>query len=213
MNLDLWPTLVNLGIGVRRARPVLGLGILALALGAAGLLWVHGPRAQEEARLRDTLRSAGAQLRGMPNERLVPVDPGAQALADLVDRLGDPSQAATYLQRIFAVARQSELDVAQAEYRWQVDEAAMSERLVLQLTVSGSYQALRGFLDQVLAQLHFASLDECSVRRDAISDGTVSANLRISMHFKPGAATAEAARRNAAPSASAARPPSQRRSP
>ena len=213
MSVDGWRILLKLGISLRRARPVLGLGVMAAGLGAAALLLWGRSAGQEEARLRQALAIARAELRTPPVATPAAADPDVQRLADFESRLGDPSNVATSLARIFAVARQSGLDLAQVEYRWQVDEAAIAERLVLQMPVKGNYQALRAFLEQVLAQIPFASLDDFGARREAISDGELSANLRISLHLKPGAVSAEAARRRAAQSAGTINPASRKGSP
>ncbi|MFZ4650795.1 MAG: GspMb/PilO family protein [Rubrivivax sp.] len=210
MSVDPWHILFNLAISLRRARPVLGLGVIAAALGAAGLLLWGRPQVQEEARLRQVLVRAHADLQTPTSATPLAADPDAQRLADFESRLGDQSDVDANLARIFALARQYGLELAQTEYRWQVDEAARTERFVLQMPVKGSYQALRAFLEQVLAQFPFASLDDLGMRREAISDGALSANVRISLHLKPGVASAEAARRLAAPPAGAENPAARR---
>jgi len=213
VTVDTWRTLLNLGIGLRRARPVFVLGVLAAGIGAAGLLFWGRSQGQEEARLRQALAHARADLRTTPPAQPLATDPDVQRLADFESRLGDQSNVTVSLARIFSLARQAGLDLAQAEYRWQVDEAAIAERLVLQLPVKGSYPALRTFLEQVLAQFPFASLDDFGMRREAISDGALLANLRISLHLKPGAASAEAARRQAEPPGGAENPAARRSRP
>ena len=192
--------LLSLQIGVLRARPVRWLGIVVITVGIGGLVLLNllgGEDGKAALQLRQAQTRTRAELYApLP---VAAADPQAQRLTDFRAQLGEPGAVESQLARIFALVRQSELVLAQADYQWLVDDAAATERVVVQLPLKGSYRALRSFLEQLLAELPFASIDDLGMRRDAIGDDTLSATVRISLHLHSGVASNLAAQRQVGP--------------
>lgn len=184
-------------IALARAGAVAALAGLLLALGLGGwLLLLSQPRLATDT-LQATLARAQARLRAPALE--APRDAATEKTLQQTPLqafhavLGEPAATEAYVGQLFAAARRHEISLDQAEYRWQVDTKGQTERYQIRLPIKGPYAAVRGFCEQVLRDLPFASLDELSLKRDALADDTLTATVQFSLHLHPGAASAAVA--------------------
>jgi hypothetical protein len=166
------------------------LPLLAGVLLLAGLL-VTGvqllrPDADETV-LRETLARRREELHALQLAANAPPD-AAAARMPLAELLGEGERVEHYVQQLFRAARALELGLDSGEYRWLRDAQAETDRYQIRLPVKGSYAAIRAFGEKVLAELPFASLDEFTLKREAIDADQLVATLQFSLHLHPGAA-------------------------
>lgn len=180
-------------IALRRSRPSAMLGAALCAGGLAAWSSLQWPAGDAAADLRLALAQSRAQLRATASPPVAAPSATDQRLSAFYTRLGEPGAAEAHLGRVFELARKTELDLAQGEYKWLVDQAAGTERYQLRLPIKGPYGAVRLFIERVLRELPFASLDELSLQRQDIGEDSLSAVLQFSLHLHPGAISAVAA--------------------
>jgi len=163
-----------------------GLGPIAvLLLAAAAAAWglalpqLRAQAAQERARLDAAQRHA----REPRTASDTPPPLARQRLRDFRAVLGDVRRADESLQAVFAAGERARLVLDQAEYKLAYDRAGRFWTYAVQLPVSGSYAAIRGFGEQVLLALPYAALDEIDFRRKDIAQPTLEARLHFTLHL------------------------------
>lgn len=158
----------------------------SLLLIAALCTWWWGIaylQAQTNAPLED-LKAAQAQLLSQDHNAAEGAQsPLEQRLAAFHHVLGDIRYAEQQIKTLFAVADKTDLQLSQAEYKATFDRNSGVTTYQVLLPVKGSYEAIRQFCEQTLLSIQFASLDEVSFRRDAISDPTTEAKLRFTLYM------------------------------
>lgn len=113
--------------------------------------------------------------------------PGTQQgrLERFEDTLADPRHVEQQVATILAIGQSLELELNQGQYRMQCIETARLCTYRMTLPVKGRYVALRALVEQTLATLPFASLDEITLRRESAGDDELDARLTFSLHLKP----------------------------
>lgn len=140
---------------------------LLLCAAAAWLVWLPG----EQSRMAQTRLALSAQRAEVATARV-----GAPAR-----HLPGPRAASDSVQRLFALARQYGLNIAQADYRQQDSGAA--GRWQVQVPATCSYPQLRYFLRAAQA-IPGLSLDELSVQRSGgAGEGRDGAAIEARMLF------------------------------
>ncbi|MES2534455.1 MAG: hypothetical protein V4632_01150 [Pseudomonadota bacterium] len=156
-----------------------GLCMAAIIGGLSGIPYLQKrSEAQELAltRARQALQSAAI---------ITPASPplAEERLGKFYDALGEKRHAEQQLKTLFAIARKSGLALNQAEYKSGADGNGRFHTYQILLPVKGSYAAIRQFCEQSLLAIPFASLDEMSFKRDAVSNRSVDAKLRFTLYL------------------------------
>jgi Tfp pilus assembly protein PilO len=85
------------------------------------------------------------------------------------------------LAKLHAIGTATGVQLQSGNYRSQ-KAAGRLERYELALPVSGSYAQIRDFLNRALAEMPALSLDQMTLRRDGRNEGTLQAELRLTLH-------------------------------
>lgn len=88
------------------------------------------------------------------------------------------------LERLYALARDAKLDLAQGEYRLEKPVAGLVAYRV-SLPVRGTYGQLRAFLAALLQEMPIASIDGLRFERRKIAETQLEAQVRLTIHFRP----------------------------
>ena len=174
-----------------RRHGVLPWAALALLAGAAVLQWAVLPRLAASLALE---RAAAARLDQTLAAR--PAQPaagksGIDDLSLLAKRhaafnavLVPGAEATRLIETLFAAAEREKIVLAQAEYKWGGDADGGYRSLEMLLPVKGSYPQLRRFIDNALAGMTAAALEEAAFRRDGVAAAGLEARLRFVFFLK-----------------------------
>lgn len=159
---------------------------LTLLLGTAVLQWAVLPRLAASLALE---RAAAARLDQSLAAR--PSQPtasqaGADDLGLLAKRhaafkavLAPDTEATRLIETLFAAAEREKIVLAQAEYKWGTEADGGYRTLEMLLPVKGSYPQVRRFIDNALAGMPAAALEEAAFRRDGVAAAGLEARLRF----------------------------------
>lgn len=168
-------------VALDRLGRVGGLG-LALLGGAAFLYFLSVRPAQENfAELQRRLERL--EQRGQAGE----TDPGLGAVSrmeEFMDFFPDLDSAPRWLKKMYSIAENEGLELLQGSYRLSEDAALMLSRYHVSLPVRGTYPQIRRFIAGVLDEVPFASLETVAFQRENAANGTVEANLTLTLHLK-----------------------------
>ena len=92
-----------------------------------------------------------------------------------------PEQTTDWLAKLYAIGQATGVGLQSATYKTHPGSGRL-ERYEITLPVSGSYTQLREFMKRALAEIPVLSLDQLSLKREARTDGTVNAELRLTLH-------------------------------
>jgi len=92
-----------------------------------------------------------------------------------------PEQTTDWLAKLFAIGQATGVGMQSATYKSHPGTGRL-ERYEIVLPVSGSYTQIREFLKRALAEIPVLSLDQLSLKREARTDGSVNAELRLTLH-------------------------------
>jgi hypothetical protein len=169
--------LASRAVGALGLRGLIGLGCLAAA--ALAYPFVLVPMSADLAKARDeanTLQQARGKGAGKPSDTDVPLEtfyrffPPAASAPDLLDKL-------------YSSASRRAIVLDQAEYRLTRERDGKLSRYQITLPVRATYPQLRGFVEDVLAQIPSAALEGIGFRRDAISAESVDAQIRFVVYL------------------------------
>ena len=105
-----------------------------------------------------------------------------EKLAAVYDYLRKPEQTTDWLAKLYAIGKATGVELAQANYKTQ-SAAGKLERYEIVVPLAGSYTRMREFLKRALAEIPVLSLDQISLKRENRRDGTVQAELRLTLHM------------------------------
>ena len=171
---------MNLGMrfGKLDLRHELGsLGMLALLVLAGALAFSFAVVQPLEAKSRGVAARLAAA-------RDLPQDGSSSASAQLgefYNYLAKPEQTTDWLAKLYAIGQATGVQLASASYH--SEPAGRLERYQIQLPVSGSDAPMREFLDRSLAEIPVLSLDQMTLKRESRRDGTVQAELKMTLHM------------------------------
>ena len=162
-----------------RLRDQLGaMGMVALALfvvAGAFMTLVLQP-------LKEQSRVLAAKADMIENRAAPAANSGAK-LAAGYDYLRKPQQTTDWLAKLYAIGHSTGVELAQASYKSQSAPGGKLERYEIVLPLTGSYTQMREFLKRSLAEVPVLSLDQISLKRENRRDGTVQAELRLTLHM------------------------------
>ncbi len=183
------------------------IGIALLLMAALFLLSTHLQVAADVEALRAELAAARSQAPTAAADKVA--DP-ATAVRALPGRNDMPS----VLRQLFNKATQARLAVDAAKYEINGAGSSGVVRYQIAFPVTGPYPQIRAFIDATLATMPAVALSDFALDRKSIADGTVEAQIRMTVYTAatgaaglPGAGSATAAPgRQASPDLSEARP-------
>ena len=116
-------------------------------------------------------------------------DLGAVQNANAADKIGavyqylDKPEATTdWLAKLYAIGKATGVELQSASYKTQAAGGRL-ERYEIVLPLTGSYTQMRDFLKRSLAEIPVLSLDQISLKRENRREGSVQAELRLTLHM------------------------------
>jgi hypothetical protein len=88
-----------------------------------------------------------------------------------------------WVEKISATAAKNKLILRQGEYQVVRDKASKLLLYQVTLPVKGTYPNLRGFIDDILAGVPFASLDNVKFERQKIGDDALLSTVTLTLHL------------------------------
>jgi Tfp pilus assembly protein PilO len=107
---------------------------------------------------------------------------GGSNVASVYRYLAKPEETTDWLAKLHAIGAATGVNVASATYKTQAAAAGPLERVEIVLPLSGSYAQMRDFLKRSLAEIPVMSLDQVSLKRENRRDGTLQAEVRLTLH-------------------------------
>lgn len=161
-----------------------GLTALVGAAGAASWLWAV-PHLLAQTDLQQKALAPATLLLQSNEQTASAVQPSTAELriTSFYEALGEKDYAEQQVKTLFAVAAKTGIALNQAEYKFTFHKEGRYYTYQINLPVKGSYDAIRQFCKQVLLAIPFASLDEINFKREAISNPTLEARVRITLYL------------------------------
>ena len=104
----------------------------------------------------------------------------AEQMGALYQYLDKPEATTDWLAKLYAIGRATGVELQSASYKTQ--QAGRLQRYEIVLPLTGSYTQMRDFLKRSLAEIPVMSLDQVSLKRDNRRDGTLQAEVRLTLH-------------------------------
>lgn len=96
--------------------------------------------------------------------------------------LDKPESTTDWLAKLYAIGAATGVELQSASYKTQTTAGAKLERYEIVVPLTGSYTQMRDFLKRSLAEIPVLSLDQISLKRENRREGTVQAELRLTLH-------------------------------
>ena len=161
-----------------RGRDELGAtGTLALLLFVAAALFMSFVLQPLKEKNQDLATRAG-----LVSDSPAHVNSAAEKLAAVYDYLRKPEQTTDWLAKLYAIGKATGVELQQATYKTQSSTGRL-ERYEIVVPLTGSYTQMRDFLKRALAEIPVLSLDQISLKRENRREGTVQAELRLTLHM------------------------------
>jgi len=116
-------------------------------------------------------------------------DLGAVASVNATEKLGalyqyleKPEATTDWLAKLYAIGKATGVELQQANYKSQ-NAGGRLQRYEIVLPLTGSYTQMREFLKRSLAEIPVLSLDQVSLKRENRREGTVQAEVRLTLHM------------------------------
>ena len=162
-----------------RLRDELGItGLAALLLfAAAGVFLVSVLQPLKE-------RSRILESRAGTVRDLAPGQAGnaSEKIGALYQYLDKPETTTDWLAKLYAIGKATGVELQSASYKTQ-SAGGRLERYEIVVPLTGSYTQMRDFLKRSLAEIPVLSLDQISLKRENRREGTVQAELRLTLHL------------------------------
>jgi Tfp pilus assembly protein PilO len=114
--------------------------------------------------------------------RMAQAAPSGEKVATVYQYLNKPEETTDWLAKLYAIGSATGVNLSSATYRTQAAAAGPLERTEIVLPLAGSYGQMRDFLKRSLAEIPVMSLDQVSLKRDNRRDGTLQAEVRLTLH-------------------------------
>ena len=114
-----------------------------------------------------------------------PGQPAAQStekLRAVYDYLNKPESTTDWLAKLYAIGRATGVELQSASYKSAAASGGKLERYEIVVPLTGSYTQMRDFLKRSLAEIPVLSLDQITLKRESRREGTVQAELRLTLH-------------------------------
>jgi hypothetical protein len=94
----------------------------------------------------------------------------------------DDNKNAT-LAKIYSAAEHQTLILETGEYRYISNPNSKLSRYQITLPIKGSYLQIRNFVNEILAKIPSASVDDISFKRESIGSPTLDARIKLTLFF------------------------------
>jgi hypothetical protein len=162
-----------------RLRDELGTtGLAALLLfAAAGVFFtvVLQPLKDKSAVLESRALSVG--------DRAPQAGNASEKVGAVYEYLNKPESTTDWLAKLYAIGAATGVELQSASYKTQATPGTRLERYEIVVPLTGSYTQMRDFLKRALAEIPVLSLDQISLKRENRREGTVQAELRLTLHL------------------------------
>ena len=155
---------------------LLGVCSLAVLVAAAALYAGVVKPAQDKS---EALSAEVERLRSRPAAER---QSGAgEKLASLYKFLKRSEAPTDWLAKLYGISKATGVEMQAANYK--VQAGGKVDRYEITLPVSGSYSQIRDFVKRSLAEIPVLSIDQMSIKRQTRNDGTLQAELRLTLHL------------------------------
>jgi Tfp pilus assembly protein PilO len=155
---------------------LIGIGLIATA--AVFLMSTHWPLVTQVQTMQDDLQAALATAAKSANKVVTVANDDPR---HLLDSLPDRAEVPKILGVILAQADAAGLSLETGKYDVAATHTGAVTRYHIGFPVTGAYPAIRTFIDSVLKEVPTASISELAIERKNIADGTVEANIRLTL--------------------------------
>ena len=162
-----------------RAREELGMtGVAAIVLflGAALFMGLVLQPLKEKNRVLEARAGIGRDLGAVHNAN------AADQIGAVYQYLEKPEATTDWLAKLYAIGRATGVELQSATYKTQ-NAGGRLQRYEIVLPLTGSYTQMRDFLKRSLAEIPVLSLDQITLKRENRREGTVQAELRLTLHM------------------------------
>ena len=162
-----------------RAREELGMtGVAAIVLflGAALFMGLVLQPLKAKNRVLEARAGIGRDLGAVHNAN------AADQIGAVYQYLEKPEATTDWLAKLYAIGRATGVELQSATYKTQ-NAGGRLQRYEIVLPLTGSYTQMRDFLKRSLAEIPVLSLDQISLKRENRREGTVQAELRLTLHM------------------------------
>jgi hypothetical protein len=162
-----------------RAREELGVtGVAGIALFLAAALFMTFVLQPLKAKNRvlEARTGIGRDLGAVQNAN------AADKISAVYQYLEKPEQTTDWLAKLYAIGKATGVELQSANYKTQ-NAGGRLQRYEIVLPLTGSYTQMRDFLKRSLAEIPVLSLDQISLKRENRREGTVQAELRLTLHM------------------------------
>ena len=129
-------------------------------------------------------KSAALQARAVSMQESAP-RPGnaADKVGAVYEYLKKPETTTDWLAKLYAIGSATGVELQSASYKTQTTPGTKLERYEIVVPLTGSYTQMRDFLKRSLAEIPVLSLDQISLKRESRREGTVQAELHLTLHM------------------------------
>jgi hypothetical protein len=163
--------------GLRDELGITGLAALLLFAAAGAFMALVLQPLKEKGRVLESragmVRDAGANPAGNASAKV-----GA-----VYDYLKKPETTTDWLAKLYAIGAATGVELQSASYKTQATPGTRMERYEIVVPLTGSYTQMRDFLKRSLAEIPVLSLDQISLKRESRREGTVQAELHLTLHL------------------------------
>jgi hypothetical protein len=107
----------------------------------------------------------------------------AEKVGAVYEYLDKPETTTDWLAKLYAIGAATGVELQSASYKTQATPGTRLERYEIVVPLNGSYTQMRDFLKRSLAEIPVLSLDQISLKRENRREGTVQAELRLTLHM------------------------------
>ena len=168
----------KLGTHLYRLKDELGApGLAAVVLLAAAALFLFAvvQPLKDKSRVLEARAAIAAPGTANPS-------PAAEKLGEVYRYLEKPEATTDWLAKLYAIGAATGVELQSASYKTR-EAGGRLERYEIVLPLTGSYLQMREFLKRALVEIPVLSLDQISLKREGRREGTVQAELRLTLHM------------------------------
>jgi len=153
-----------------------GMAAMLLFAAAAVFMTLVLQPLKEKNRVLEARAGIGRDLGAVQNVN------NAEKVGAVYQYLEKPEATTDWLAKLYAIGKATGVELQSASYKTQAASGRL-ERYEIVLPLTGSYTQMRDFLKRSLAEIPVLSLDQISLKRENRREGTVQAELRLTLHM------------------------------
>ena len=153
-----------------------GMAAMLLFAAAAVFMTLVLQPLKEKNRVLEARAGIGRDLGAVQNVN------NAEKVGAVYQYLEKPEATTDWLAKLYAIGKATGVELQSASYKTQAAGGRL-QRYEIVLPLTGSYTQMRDFLKRSLAEIPVLSLDQISLKRENRREGTVQAELRLTLHM------------------------------